>query len=508
MMIDTPLADANQADISQIDMNTSPGSVPSLAASPIEPTPLSDIIAALRTITELDGLTEDEYAWIGRHSTERMCSDGAILFKEGEPSHHLHFILRGDVQVHRRNSGPVSLYIGRTGRVTGKAPFSRMKTWGGSGYASGEMWVLDMHEDLFAAMLLAIPSMAQRCVSMLLDRVREFTRADEQTSKLSALGKLAANLAHELNNPASAARSAAVALSSGLDEEDEAKYQLGYLCESKEELEACRGWMRRAWDRIATKAEDTSIHTPQLGASDQEDALLSWLGSHEIRDAWAIAPTLAEAGLPIELLDELAARVSARVLPLVIANFAGSVRSRRTASTVIGSTSRIFDIITAIKDYSYMDQAPMQDVNIAQSLENTLAMLQSRLGNVTIERDYATDLPTVRAFGSELNQVWTALIENALDAMRNRGHLRLSTRFKAEMAFVEVSDNGPGVDPAIKARIFEPFFTTKPLGAGLGLGLDMVQRIVGKHFGSVNVESSPSATCFQVRLPFDRMKVY
>jgi signal transduction histidine kinase len=178
------------------------------------------------------------------------------------------------------------------------------------------------------------------------------------------------------------------------------------------------------------------------------------------------------------------------------------------SSTVVESTERIFDLIAAIKDYSYMDQAPIQDVNVAQALENTLAMLQVRLGKVTIERSYDPKLPAVRAFGSELNEVWTALIENALDAMKDSGTLKLSTKLKGQMALIEVWDSGPGIDPALTNRIFEPFFTTKPPGKGLGLGLDIVQRVVNKHFGTVNVESKPGATCFQVRLPLDQMPVY
>ncbi|MGA7314606.1 MAG: ATP-binding protein, partial [Silvibacterium sp.] len=171
-------------------------------------------------------------------------------------------------------------------------------------------------------------------------------------------------------------------------------------------------------------------------------------------------------------------------------------------------TARIFEIVDAIKDYSYMDQAPIQEVNLSQSLDNTLVMLGSRLRHVTIEREYDPNLPAIRAFGSELNQVWTALIENALDAMHDRGTLRLTTKLKGRMVFIEVWDSGPGIDPALKSRIFEPFFTTKPIGVGLGLGLDLVQRVVNKHFGSVAVESRPSATCFQVRIPLDRMQVY
>jgi signal transduction histidine kinase len=178
------------------------------------------------------------------------------------------------------------------------------------------------------------------------------------------------------------------------------------------------------------------------------------------------------------------------------------------ADTVVDSSDRIFDLITAIKDYSYMDQAPVQDVDIPQSIETTLAMFRSRMDAVPVTLEFDPALPPVAAYGSELNQVWFALIENALDAMKDRGTLTISTRLVGQMAFIEFRNTGPAIDPALTSRIFEPFFTTKPIGKGLGLGLDIVQRIVGKHSGSVTVESKPQSTCFQVRIPIDRTQAY
>jgi signal transduction histidine kinase len=477
------------------------------AQPPERASSLETRIAALSTLAELKGLTHEELTWIATHSNERVGPDGSIVFVENEPSCHVHFILEGEVNVHRRYSGPATHFIGRASRFTGKLPFSRMKTWGADGYSYGPVWLLDLHEDLFPDLLAAVPSMAQRSVSMLLDRVREFTRADEQGAKLVALGKLAANLAHELNNPASAAQRAAANLADTLPEEEDSKLALGFLCESQEELDAYRAWIAKARQCISFGAPGSEAADP-LAASDREDALHTWLTSRNIPDAWEIAPALAESGLPITILDSLALAVNPRLLPLAVTNFAGAVRSARAASTIVGSTNRIFEIVAAIKDYSYMDQAPIQDVDLGQSLDLTMAMLNSRLGEVTVERDFDPTLPCIRAYGSELSQVWTALIENALDAMSNRGTLKLSTRLKADYAFVEIWDDGTGIDPAIKARIFEPFFTTKPLGTALGLGLDAVQRIVGKHFGNVNVESKDDFTCFQVRLPLDRTLVY
>ncbi|HEY0784877.1 MAG TPA: ATP-binding protein, partial [Acidobacteriaceae bacterium] len=461
-----------------------PRSRPKQAAPPAEASAPCDVIAALSALPQLSGLCAQEYAWLAAHSGERVGREGALVWREDDPSHHLHFILSGEVHVHRRNGGPAALYMGRAGQITGKLPYSRMKTWGGDGCAAGLLWILDLHQDLFPAMLAAIPSMAQRSVSVMLDRVREFTRADEQAAKLTALGKLAANMAHELNNPASAARSAAMAIAHS--EEDEAKYQLGRVCRGEAELESCRSWTRQALHGVAT-----GLPPARWDVGEWEDRLLAWLEAHGVREAWSMAPALAEMGLPVESLEALAAFACPEALALTVSDLAGAIRRQRTAATIVASTARIFEIVTAIKDYSYMDQAPIQDVDLAQSIETTLAMLASRLEGVTIEREYAAELPAVRGFGSELNQVWTALLENALDAMQDRGTLKLVTRLRAQTAFVEIWDDGPGIGPALTARIFEPFFTTKPLGRGLGLGLDMVQRIVGKHFGSVQVESRP-----------------
>ncbi len=483
-----------------------PSSDTGLSAAPVEPTDPVLIVAALRSIPELADLSESELLWFVANGTERIGPDGTVVFTENQPAHHLNIILSGDVYVHRRNSGPVALFIGRTGRVTGKLPYSRMKTWGGSGSCSGVFWALDAHQSRFPEMLREIPSMTQRCVSILLDRVRDFARAEEQGAKLMALGKLAANLSHELNNPASAAQRAAANMSGRLREHEAATRCLGHLMQSPQELEAYGAWLRKAWERVAGAPNAPGENT--LTTSDREDEILRWFEARSIPKGWTIAPALAEVAFPTAALDELATVVGAQVLPLALSNFAGAIRMERMSGTIVGSTDRIFEIVAAIQDYSYMDQAPIQDVDLGQSLENTIAMFRSHLKSVRLEWSLDPAVPAIRAFGSELNQVWTALIENALDAMQANGRLRLSTKLSGPMVFVEIRDNGHGIEPAILSRIFEPFFTTKPLGQGLGLGLDTVQRIVSKHFGSVSVESKPGFTCFQVRLPLDRMHVY
>jgi signal transduction histidine kinase len=476
-------------------------------APPTHPTPKLEIIAALRTISALDGLTEEEYGWFAEHGTELLGDDGATVFTEGTPCDRMIFILKGEVHVRRHNSGPMSVWIGRAGQMTGKLPYSRMKVYSGEAYLVGAGWSLQIHEELFPKMLSAIPSMAQRCVSTMMDRVREVTRMEQQAEKLSALGKLAANLAHELNNPASAAQRSASSLFSELRQYGDQKYRLGNLCLSDTHTSQYRSWVARTRSALAEQ-EAIGGAPDALAISDREVSLLSWLESHNIPNPWAIAPSLAETGIASNQLDELAGLVTSEALPVAVATFASSLRVERMAETVVNSTVRIFDLIRAIKDYSYMDQAPIQDIDLAQSLENTLAMFKSRLQNVNVETDFDPTMPPISGYGRELNQVWTALIENALDVMHDKGTLRVCTQVHGKMAFVEVWDSGPGIEPEFKNRIFEPFYTTKAPGRGLGLGLDTAQRIVQRHSGYIHVESKPGATCFQVRLPLEQAQAY
>jgi signal transduction histidine kinase/ActR/RegA family two-component response regulator len=344
--------------------------------------------------------------------------------------------------------------------------------------------------------------MAQRCVSILLDRVREVTRIEQQSEKLNALGKLAANLAHELNNPASAAQRSAASLFGELREYGEQKYRLGNLCLNEEEIASYRAWVQNARARISAYSGRSQGPQSPLATTDREEALIRWLEAHHIPQPWTIAPALSETNLALDLLDELAAITRPEVLPVAVATVASSLRVERMAETVVDSTVRIFDLISAIKDYSYMDQAPIQDVDLAQSLENTLVMFNSRLKNVVVELEFDPELPPISAYGSELNQVWTSLIENALESMNDMGTLRLTTHLNGQMALVEVWDSGPGIDPSIRSRIFEPFFTTKEKGKGTGLGLATVYGVVKQSGGFIWVYSEVGkGASFKIYLP-------
>jgi signal transduction histidine kinase len=462
------------------------------------------LVEALRGVEALQGLSDDEYGWLASAGSERRLEDRAVVFRENEPAYHLNIILKGEIYV-RRSSDSLTLFIGRTAQLTGLLPYSRMKTWAANGFSAGTLWLLDIHKDAFPAMLLAVPSMAQRCVSILLDRVRDFTRADLQAEKLSALGKLAANLSHELNNPAAAAKSAAQHLSEKVDR-DQSLCQLGRSFRSDEELDKYLAWTRQSLAEMDLRG--LPAYEGSLVAGDHEETLIAWLEEHNVPLAWSVAPALAEAGLPVQRLEELFSLLGPEVFPDAVASFSVSLDTRKMVETVSNSSSRIFHIISAIKDYSYMDQAAIQEIDLRRSLENTLAVLNPRLVHVNVICDFDAALPPITGGGAELSQVWTALIENALDAMPSGGTLKITTRLKGEMAFIEIWDDGTGIDATIASRIFEPFFTTKPIGMGLGQGLDLVRRVVGKHFGSVGMESAPHSTCFQVRLPLGRPLIY
>lgn len=469
------------------------------------------LVEALRAVAVLDGLSDAGFAWLAEHGTEWRSEAGAILFREGEVACHMVILLQGEIHVRRKHSGPMNFFVGRSGNLGGKLPYSRMKTYGGEGYAVSEMWGLELHQDLFPALLQAVPEIGQKCVSVLLDRVREVTRMEQQAEKLAALGKLAGNLAHELNNPASAAQRSAASLFGELREFGERKYKLGCVCTIAETRDRYTEWVKRVRAEMADSlGPNGAIALPAspLDGIDREATVLQWLEKHKVPDAWSLAPTLAETRMPLSNLDDFARSFPDEVIGPAMATFASSLRVERMSETILDSTARIFEIISAIKDYSYMDQAPIQEVDLAQTLEVTLSMFGSRLAKISLQTEFDPKLQPISAYGSELNQVWTELIENALDAMPNGGTLTLKTRLNGQMAVVEVWDTGEGIAAELKSRIFEPFFTTRAPGSGLGLGLDTAQRIVHKHNGFITAESKPGETCFQVRLPLDRAEAY
>lgn len=462
-------------------------------------------IAVLQSLEELNGLALEELRWIADAGTERFVQDGELIFSQGAPPHHLIFVLAGEVVIKRHTSSPVSVLTGRTGRITGKTPFSRIRAWNADGRALGNVRLLELHESQFPALLAAIPSMTERMVRVLIDRNREYTRAEEQIGKLSALSKLAGNLAHELNNPASAARSAALALSQNSElATNDARYQLGLGFSDQMAVDS----YLKGLNAIRSRVGSGLGHRNSILAGELEEAPSDWLDSQGFEEAWKLAPILAEAEVSIHQLQELLAPVPLELHPLALRDLLATLSQDAAIGTVIQASERIFRIVAAVKDYSYMDRQPLQEVDIASALDNVLMMFQPRLKNVVVKKSIIPGLPPLQGYGNELNQAFSALIENSLDAIRNTGTLTLSVKLQGSTFLIQIEDDGRGIPQEYQDRVFEPFFTTKPFGQGLGLGLDIVQRVVAKHFGAVAFDTSAQGTTFYVRLPIDRVGIY
>ncbi len=308
---------------------------------------------------------------------------------------------------------------------------------------------------------------------------------------------MAAGLAHELNNPAAAGRRAAAHLRETLQVSQSSALKLTHSLTSAQ-LE----WLAEV-ERTAREQAARSAPLDAMTQSDREETLTTWLDEHEVADGWKLAATLVRAGLDTKHLDAIAEHIAADGIGTVLTWLEATLATVGLLNEVEQSTGRISELVTAIKEYTYMDQAPQQEVDVHAGLESTLTILGYKLkSGISVLRDYDRSLPRICAYGSELNQVWTNLIDNAIDAMGGQGQVSIRTSREGAYARVEIADTGPGIPPEIRSRIFEPFFTTKGVGEGSGLGLDIAYRIVvGRHHGEISVSSTPGDTRFQVRLP-------
>ena len=459
----------------------------------------ADRVEALRRVRVFADLPDDQLKWFADQCEDLRYVPGDALFRAGDPPDWMVIFLEGEMHVTWDDD---SLYISRAGdpsnEVTGMLPFSRMTSYTVTGRAATNVRLLRFPAKLFPELMQRIPVLVQRLVGIMSDRVRETTTLDQQQDKLMALGKLSAGLAHELNNPAAGATRAANDLIATLAELRAADMRLCTHDLSAEESVAISSFETKALEHTANAA-----HLNSLEQSDREDAISTWLEGHGIEESWKYSGNLVEAGIDAPALDQLASQIPSTTVTDVLARINSQLAAAKLASEIKTSTARISELVGAIKEYSYMDQASIQKVDIHRALETTLLILKYKLRkkNITLTRDYGENLPPIKAYGSELNQVWTNLIVNAVDAMSEGGKLKVRTKLEPNDILVEIRDNGSGIPPEVKSRIFEPFFTTKPVGEGTGLGLDTVARIVRKHRGNIRFESKPGDTCFQVRLP-------
>lgn len=453
----------------------------------------------LQAISVFSDLPSGALAWLASQMSVFELQPGEILVRAGDPADYLVLLFRGEVHADR---GDGRVYIMHTGQVTGLLPYSRLTHYPSTARAIVESRGAILHRSKFAEMLERMPILHQRLVNVLADRIRETTTADQQREKLMALGKISAGLAHELNNPASAAQRATNNLRQAFNSVRTAALQLekaGLPLSARLFIaQLDRDWIQQAG---AQSALDT------LERSEREEEFAGWLENHDIPNSWDLAASLVEAGCDRSTLEQVAKQIPPEFLADAVVRITASITISRLIEEIESSVRKISELVRAVKEYSYMDQMPEQEIDIHAGLENTLIMLRHQLKNgIDIVRDYDRTLPTICARGSEFNQVWTNLISNAVDAMKGKGGLRIRTSREGPWAIVEVVDNGPGIPPEIQTRIFEPFFTTKPVGEGTGLGLDTVYRIVKNHHGDVRFESQPGETRFVVRIPLAKSK--
>ncbi|QIN82562.1 cyclic nucleotide-binding domain-containing protein [Rubrobacter tropicus] len=457
----------------------------------------------LRRVPLFDGLSDEELGRVLEQGVEKIVRAGEVNGREGEPVEHLYVILEGDLRITKKTAdgGETVLNVYTPGSFFAEVPLLAGSPFMASGRALTDCRMFLIPNALFRRLLTKNGPFSQTILHTMAERVQLLQSVAGQREKLDSLGTLAAGLAHELNNPASATRRSA----EGLRENFARLRSLGWRLAHA----AARGGLNpsalEALEAAVVRLSGPRTSTPldALEVSEKEDELALWLEDSGLPDAWELAPTFVDAGLGTGDLDSVAESVPPAVRADALRYLGAVIGVSGLLDEVEGSAGRVSEIVRTMEGYSYMDRAPLQDVDVNQSLLDTLSVLGYKLGGIEVRRNLDPNLPPVVAYGGELNQVWTALLDNAIDAVEGgKGRVGIRTTCEGDRVLVEISDDGPGIPEPIRGRIFEPFFTTKDVGAGTGLGLDVGYRIVvGRHGGDIHVVSEPGATRFEVRLP-------
>ncbi|TGD77957.1 sensor histidine kinase [Hymenobacter wooponensis] len=453
-----------------------------------------EVLARVATFAELP---TDTLQWVLDHGQVRTYAPGDTVLNPGDPAEFMVVVLSGGLQFFfLRNGNREPIFRVDKGHVSGVLPYSRLRVIQGLGVAVGDTELLLLHRDNFPALEQVSPELVQRLVGLMSDRARQEARYQERDDKLRALGKLSAGLAHELNNPAAAIMRAAEALDNRLRAKPGLLLELVRHCPQPDALA----------DLAAVASNPPLTQTPlsPLERSDREDELAEWLEDQDVLDGYALASGLLEAGLTLDSLKPLIMALPEPSRPSALAWLEGQLTTLCLVRDVQEAGGRISTLVSNVKTYSHMDRAgDFAPLDVHTGLESTVNILSycMREEKVQLTRDYAPGLPLVKGQVSSLNQVWTNLLDNAIDAMPGGGEITLRTRQEGDFVLVSVIDNGPGIPPEVLPHILEPFYTTKPAGEGTGLGLDIALRIIEQHDGRLEVQSEPGHTEFRVWLP-------
>ncbi|MGD0731286.1 MAG: ATP-binding protein [Terracidiphilus sp.] len=435
--------------------------------------------------------------WLAERFEVRCIEAGEQYLKSGQPAREFIFLLEGELHFQSDGNRYGEAFVLLPGSAGGVLPFSRMTVYGGTGVAVKWSRFLWMDSSNLRELVYRAPCLAEKLVYRMIDRVRDTEQRSERANKMLALGKLSAGLAHELNNPASAM----VRSSARLRE---------LLALRRQHAIALRGEVatpeaQRILLNVSEAVADAARKPRQLDdleRADRADQMAQWLEAHQLPGE--VASALSEAGIEAAQIAPLLTLVSREALTHSIHILACDFEEGNLTREIEEASHRIAALIKAVKSYSYMDRIPTADVDVEEGIDVTLRMFQHQLKHdIQVKRLFDGNLPKIKANGGELNQIWTNLIDNAIDAMCDAPTkiLEIRTCKEATNVLVEIADSGSGIPPEAHGRIFDAFFTTKPVGKGTGLGLDIVYRIVRNHHGTISFKSSPGRTVFQVRLP-------
>jgi signal transduction histidine kinase len=465
-------------------------------SSPADPA----VLALLAQHKLLGAAPIAEHAWLAARGTRRSLAVGDILTHKGELASALYVLFSGYVVIRvDRGAGLHKIFERRGGEVSWLLPYSRGTRPPNDAVIEEPTELLAIPQEHHAELTRECPVVTAALVHEMIDRAKQFNASDLHDEKLVSLGKLAAGLAHELNNPASAAVRSAKLLEESFSEAEAAAAAIAAARLSNEQLAV----IERVRQQRVSPA-DAPVRSP-IERADDEDALGECLDDLGATANWAVP--LAEAGLKPSALDTLAAAVNGDALEAALRWISAGYSVRSLAWEIETATSRIYDLVNTMKGFTYMDRAPSAEpVDVRRGLSDTLMMLaaKKREKSAQVSLELANDLPRAHAVGVELNQVWMNLLDNALDAIPPGGRITVTAGRELDRVVVRITDNGAGIPADVMSRIFDPFFTTKPVGKGTWLGLDIVRRILKRHEGEIDVDSVPGRTQFRVMLPIER----
>ncbi|MES2731702.1 MAG: ATP-binding protein [Bacteroidota bacterium] len=456
-------------------------------------------IQDLQTVPTFSDLPEEVLQWLLEKCTFTFLQPGDFLFTKNEPTVNMHIILDGKIEIYFEQNGQrQTINHLEGGAISGILPFSRLKNAAGYGVALKPTRVLHLHKDHFPEIEPISYELMQRLVSLMTTRVREFTAQQQQNEKLMALGKLSAGLAHELNNPAAAMVRSSAELKKRLHNEPEKFKKIMAMRVSAEQVD----WVTNL---LTSKIENTKKKRLSLSErSALEDDFTDWFDDNDVPDGYTFAETFVESGFVVEDLNQLKDCLGTAALAPVLGWLDNAFTTERLIKEIEEAALRISTLVGSVKSYSHMDRATEREmIDFREGIQSTLTMLGHKLKekHIEVKQAFADDLSKVSAYGSQINQVWTNLIDNAIDAMNDGGQLTIQGRNDREFVEIKIIDNGAGIPADVVPKIFDPFFTTKDIGKGTGLGLDIAHKIIKAHNADVKVSSQPGHTEFRLCFP-------